>query len=226
MNKDIQNYECEGQLSIFDFIEEPKAAGQQIQKHIPPIHSYLRYGPHTLIPKVREECKAYLKENGVPDWVTWDKLSLPCANCTWYDGQTCCSGKRFTNHLEFGYLICDGFYQSIVERTPKTVGDCFPSMIKPEPEITDDYIRENPTCFYVFGYYLDRAQGWHKMSEELPTFNSWTKVDVVLFGKKTGTVWMELEKWEAQYWAFRSIDDRGNAQTTEILAWKLSEETT
>ena len=93
-----------------------------------------------------------------------------------------------------------------------------------EPEIKDDYIKENPTCFYVLGHYLDRAHGWHKMPEELPTFNSWFLIDVVLFGKKTGTAWMEHEKWEAQYWAFRSVDDRRNAETTEILAWKLAGE--
>lgn len=214
--------QIEGQLSIFDFIEEPKAAGQQIQKHIPPIHRYLRYGPHTLIPKVREECKAYLKENGVPDWVTWDKLSLPCVNCTWYDGQTCCSRKRFTNHLEFGYLICDGFYQSITERKPSTVGDSFPSVKADEP--VDDYIREHPTCFYVYGHYLDRASGWHKVPEELPNFATWQMVDVVLFGKKTNTPCMEHGKWEAKDWTFRSIDDRRNTETVEVMAWKLSEQ--
>lgn len=100
-----------------------------------------------------------------------------------------------------------------------------PFMNEPEDpkEITDDYIRENPTCFYVFGHYLDSAKGWHKMPEELPTFNTWRLIDVVLFGKKTGTAWMEHEKWEAQYWAFRSIDDRRNTESTEVLAWKLSE---
>ena len=96
-------------------------------------------------------------------------------------------------------------------------------VIKPkEPEITDDYIRENPTCFYVFGHYLDRATGWHKMPEELPNFVTWQLIDVVLFGKKTSTAWMEHEKWEAKDWAFRSVDDRRNMETTEILAWKLS----
>ena len=92
-----------------------------------------------------------------------------------------------------------------------------------KPYITDDYIRENPSCFYVLGHYLDRDAGWHKMPEELPTFNSWTLVDVVLFGKKTGTAWMEHEKWEAKDWAFRSVDDRRNTETTEVLAWKLSD---
>lgn len=100
-----------------------------------------------------------------------------------------------------------------------------PFMNEPEDpkEITDDYIRENPTCFYVLGHYLDRSTGWHKMPEELPTFDKWRLCDVVLFGKKTGTAWMEHEKWEAQYWAFRSIDDRRNTESTEVLAWKLSE---
>ena len=62
------------------------------------------------------------------------------------------------------------------------------------------------------------------MPEELPAFDSWRLIDVVLFGKKTGTAWMEHEKWEAQYWAFRSIDDRRNAETTEVLAWKISDQ--
>ena len=92
-----------------------------------------------------------------------------------------------------------------------------------EPEIKDDYIKENPTCFYVFGYYLDRAQGWHEVPKELPNFTTWQLIDVVLFGKKTGTAWMEHEKWEAKDWAFRSIDDRRNTETTEVLAWKLSD---
>lgn len=88
----------------------------------------------------------------------------------------------------------------------------------------DDYIREHPTCFYVDGHYLDRAEGWHKVPEELPTFTTWRLIDVVLYGKKTGTAWMEHGKWEAQYWAFRSIDDRRNSETVEVLAWKRSEE--
>ena len=95
---------------------------------------------------------------------------------------------------------------------------------KPYQWYVDDYIKENPTCFYVLGHYLDRQKGWHKMPEELPTFSTWRLIDVVLFGKKTGTAWMEIEKWQAQYWAFRSIDDRRNTETTEVLAWRLSED--
>ena len=197
--------------------------GSEEPKHIPPIDRYLRYGPHTLVEEVREEAKSWLDQNGVPDFVTWDKNSLPCQNCTWYDGTSCRSGGH-TCHYEYEYLICDGFYQSIVERKPSTVGDAFPSMTKPKPQITDDYIRENPTCFYVFGHYLDREQGWHKMPEELPTFREWTVIDVVVFGKKTSTAWMEHGKWEAKDWTFRSLDQRRDAETTEILAWKKAEE--
>lgn len=151
-----------GQMSLFDFIEEPKPAdewalpcdtcGHDVKgccdydyinnhdycvlgdkwipkppEHTPPVHRYLRYGPHTLIQKVRDETRDWLDRYGVPDWVKWDKESLPCDNCTWYDGSTCRSGGH-TCHYEYGYLICDGFYQSIVERTPRTVGDSFPSI--------------------------------------------------------------------------------------------------
>lgn len=94
---------------------------------------------------------------------------------------------------------------------------------EPKPS-EDDYIRENPTCFYVFGHYLDRAAGWHKMPEELPTFDSWRLIDVVLFGKKTGTAWMEHEKWEAKDWTFRSVDDRRGTETISVMAWKLSDQ--
>jgi hypothetical protein len=97
-------------------------------------------------------------------------------------------------------------------------------MTKPKPQTTDDYIQENPTCFYVFGHYLDREQGWHKVPDQLPTFTEWTLIDVVVFGKKTSTAWMEHEKWEAKDWAFRSVDDRRNTESVTVLAWKLSEE--
>ena len=65
---------------------------------------------------------------------------------------------------------------------------------EPKKEIADEYIREHPTCFYVFGYYLDRTEGWHKVPEELPIFKEWTTVDVVIFGEKTGTPWMERKR--------------------------------
>lgn len=291
----LDNYKCEGQLSIFDYL---KAADPEPEKpkHIPPIYEYLRYGPHTLIPKVAEEAKAYLEKYGVPtDWEKWDKNSLACSNCTWFDGANCRGGGH-TCHYEFGFLVCDNFKQSITERTPRTVGDAYPSKFKeiqkelreeekakaadkqpvtkytctiigkeckahsykgcsmpgkcellkqavignnPEPkdpegrllkteeperqqDTQDEYLKENPTCFYAFGHYLDRADGWHKVPEELPMFTPWQKVDVVLFGKKTGTAWMEHEKWEAKDWTFRSLDENRRTESTEVLAWKLS----
>lgn len=87
----------------------------------------------------------------------------------------------------------------------------------------DDYIKEHPTCFYVTGHYLDREQGWHKVPEELPNFVTWQLVDVVVYGKQTGTPCMEHGKWEAKDWAFRSVDDRRNTETLTVLAWKLSD---
>lgn len=121
----------------------------------PQIHRYLRYGPHTLVPEVRVKAREWLDRYGVPEWVDWDRSSLPCENCTWWDGTNCCSGGH-TNHYEYGYLICDGFYQSIVERKPSTVGDSFPRGIKQEPHIypldikgicDDAYC---PQCGYIF----------------------------------------------------------------------------
>lgn len=94
---------------------------------------------------------------------------------------------------------------------------------EPTDEITDEYIKENPTCFYVFGYYLDKEDGWHKVPDELPTFTEWTKIDVVLFGRQTGTPWMEHGKWEAKDWTFRSLDERRDTETIEVLAWKVSD---
>ena len=111
----MQNGGITGQMNIFDFLPKPKI------KESGAIHRYLRYGPHTLIPEVRERTKRCLEEDGVPDWVKWKKDSLPCANCTWFDGNTCRYGAH-SCHYEFDYLICDVFRQSIVERKPTTVG--------------------------------------------------------------------------------------------------------
>ena len=106
------------QMTIFDFIQSPE---QKKDLGTGAIHRYLRYGPHTLIPEVRDRTREYLEQNGIPDWVKWDRNVLPCSNCTWFDGSTCRSGGH-TCHYEFGFLICDSFKQSIVERKPSTVG--------------------------------------------------------------------------------------------------------
>ena len=116
------NYKCDGQMSLFDFLEKP-----EVEPGGGVVHRYLRYGPHTLVPEVRENIKAYLEKHGVPDWVKWDKKSLPCVNCTWFDGKNCQAGNH-TCHFEFEYLICDMFRKSITERKPNTVGDVFPSL--------------------------------------------------------------------------------------------------
>ena len=172
-----------GQMSLFDFIDEPKpvdewalpcdTCGHDIKgccdydyinnhdycvlgdkwipkapEHVPPVHRYLRYGPHTLTPEVREETKRWIDAHGVPDWVDWLRDSLPCENCTWYDGEKCCDNGH-TNHYEYKYLICDGFYQSIVERKPSTVGEGFPSGLKHEPIIYGIDVRgicDDPYC--------------------------------------------------------------------------------
>lgn len=121
---------CGRETEHFDKLYKAMQAwnrGERSAPHTPPIHRFLRYGPHTLIPRARAETRDWLDRYGVPDWVKWEKDSLPCDNCTWYDGSTCRSGGH-TCHYEYGYLICDGFYQSIVERTPRTVGDSFPSI--------------------------------------------------------------------------------------------------
>lgn len=126
---------------------------------------------------------------------------LPCDTCG-HDIKGCCDYDYFANHD-----YC-------------RLGD---KWIPKKEDIMDDYIRENPTCFYVFGHYLDKAAGWHKVPEELPNFRTWQVIDVVLFGEKTSTAWMELAKWEAKDWTFRSLDDRRNTETTEVLAWKLAD---
>jgi hypothetical protein len=109
------------------------------------------------------------------------------------------------------------------KRFDKVLEPCMNPPEEPKIEPTDDYIKEHPTCFYVFGHYLDREDGWHKVPDELPTFTEWTTIDVVLFGKKTGTPWMEHGKWEAKDWTFRSLDERRDTESTEFLAWKVSD---
>lgn len=108
-----------GQMTIFDAFEFLKPAPAASRGAI---HRFLRYGPHTLVPEVEKETRETLDKNGVPDWIKWSKDSLACGNCTWFDGSVCCRGER-SYHREYGFLICDAFRQSIVERKPSTVGN-------------------------------------------------------------------------------------------------------
>lgn len=116
----VFDYICEGQMSIFDFIEQPK---KETVIGIGTLHRYLRYGPHTLVPDVRNKCKEYLDlVNGeLPDGFIkyygdpkkWH--SLPCLNCEHFsDG--CCRAGAHTCHYEYDVLICDAFRQTIVAK--------------------------------------------------------------------------------------------------------------
>lgn len=160
----LKNYECEGQLNIFNFLKsECTFSGHSCNK--------------SELWKVAD---------------TLDNINCPHTCCRSCDIRLC--GAR-----------CNG------SEEPE----------KKEP--TDDYIKEHPTCFYVFGYYLDKEHGWHKVPDMLPTFTEWTLVDVVVFGQKTGTPWMESRKWEAKDWTFRSADIRRDTESIQIMAWKISD---
>lgn len=208
----LAHYECEGQMSLFDFIPEPKprekllpcdTCGHDIQGccdyDYVKNHDYCVLGSKW-IPKEAPICKhsghSCNKKNLWEVADTLDELQCPHVCCRKCNTRNC--GAR-----------CNG------SEEPKRS-----TRIGPD----DDYIKEHPTCFYVTGHYLDREQGWHKVPEELPTFATWQQVDVVLYGKKTGTPWMEHNKWEAKDWTFRSIDDRRNTESVTVLAWKLSDQ--
>lgn len=165
----LDNYECEGQMSIFDYLATLPPKGCSFSGHT---------------------CN---KENLWEVADTFDNFLCPHVCCRQCNVKLC--GAR-----------CNG------SEEPKS-----------KETYEDEYIKENPSCFYVFGYYLDREQGRHKMPEELPNFSTWQLVDVVTFGKKTNTSCMELKKWEAKDWTFRSVEDWGNRETCEILAWKLAD---
>lgn len=194
MKKILNDYKCEGQMSIFDFIDKPK---DEEAKAAVPVKDFMN-PPEELKKELKaaapicEHSKHTCNKKEL--WKVADTLDdLQCPH-------VCC---RMCNTRNCG-ARCNGSEE-------------------PKKEITDDYIKEHPTCFYVFGHYLDKADGWHKVPEELPTFTEWTTIDVVIFGKKTSTSWMEHEKWEAKDWSFRSKDVRRDTESTQILAWAISE---
>lgn len=189
----LDHYECEGQLSIFDYLS-------------PAQEYYFDTGKTT-----------YWQDSQGKSYQWWKNEASACS----FSGHTCNKQNLWKVADTLDDLMCP--HVCCRKCNTKNCGARCNGQEEPKEE-KDDYIRENPTCFYVFGHYLDRDTGWHKMPEELPTFSTWCLIDVVLFGKKTGTAWMEHGKWEAKYWTFKSIGDRGNTETTEILAWKLSDD--
>lgn len=118
--------EIEGQISLFDFIEQPKREMDIDGVGIGALFRYLRYGPHTMVPEARSKCKAYLNSvNGkLPKSFTdnygepkkW--RSLPCTNCEYGRSGTCRAGGH-TCHYEYDVLICDAFKQTIVGNIPE-----------------------------------------------------------------------------------------------------------
>lgn len=205
-----------GQMSIFDFLkEEPKTPGTG------GIFRYLRYGPHTVIPEAAEQTRQYLTENGVPDWVTWDKNSLPCENCTWYDGKTCRSGGH-TCHYEFGYLICDGFYQSIVERKPETVGEGYPNYLKKNKPICKHSNHEcNKEELWKIADSLDDIECPHaccRQCEEIMcgarcngSEEPHTITPAEEYFRETGktTYWQDSQGKPYQWWKIMPVDIKG-----------------
>lgn len=203
MNKALQNYECEGQLNIFDYLT-------------PAQEYYFDTGKTT-----------YWQDSQNKPYQWWKNESPVCS----FSGHTCNKENLWDvadtlDEIKCPHECCRQCEQRFCGARCNGSDEPKPFMNPPEDpktEPTDDYIKEHPTCFYVFGHYLDREDGWHKVPDELPTFTEWTTIDVVLFGKKTGTPWMEHGKWEAKDWTFRSLDERRDTESTEFLAWKVSD---
>ena len=273
MKNRLELYECEGQLSIFDFINKKKVKLVQKNEYEPwrcnscgaECPNRVIYGdwPYQGV-RITKKCPGCNQEIDIPEDLQkiadrsnnyctdnvsrcnrteiWEKAASDCPQTCCHRCEKYCEAKKDLI-CRYTYNVCSFSGHTCNKKNLWEIADTWDELQCPhvccrkcntrlcgarcngseEPkEPQDDYIRENPTCFYVFGHYLDKEQGWHKMPEELPCFNTWRLIDVVLFGEKTNTAWMEHEKWEAKDWVFRSVDDRRNAETTEILAWKLS----
>lgn len=281
MKKILNDYKCEGQMSIFDFIDKPKdeevKAAAPVEDFMNPPEEAAKAAAqkpdynlsgdpdyHGVLDEIRRltiendfersiklfNCKCGKKPERL--FKSCHEYFVRCPKCgretehlpkmykamqAWNNGRVqepkeapiCKHSKHTCNKKEL-WKIADSLDEIQCPHVccrmcnTRNCGARCNGSEEPKKEITDDYIKENPTCFYVFGYYLDKANGWHKVPEELPTFTAWTTIDVVIFGKKTSTSWMEHEKWEAKDWSFRSKDVRRNTESTQILAWKISED--
>lgn len=111
------DYIPEGQMNIFDFVEEVKpirnpGAGA--------LFRLLRYGPHTMVPEAVESCRKYIEHIGgvenIPTAPPYDFskawTTLPCKNCEYYDG-VCRAGGHSVHYEYDKFLICDAFKQTI-----------------------------------------------------------------------------------------------------------------
>lgn len=225
MSTKLDRYECEGQIELLDYLKTIQGDKQPVTKYTCTIigkeckaHSYKGCS----MPEKCELLKqAVIGNNPEPKDSEPRQLKNEQSKICQYSQHTC----NKTNLWEVADTLDD-------IKCPRAccricaVNNCGARCNGSEepPRQQDEYIKENPTCFYVFGHYLDKADGWHKVPEELPNFTTWNLIDVVLYGKKTGMPWMEHGKWEAKDWAFRSVDDRRNTESVTVLAWKLSEE--
>lgn len=117
-----------GQISLFDIIKPPNKEIHINDVGIGTLFRYLRYGPHTVVPIVRNKCKEYLEsvEGELPESFikiygkpnTWK--GLPCKNCEYEkDGE--CQAEEHTYHYEYGSLVCDGFRQTIIAKPTRPI---------------------------------------------------------------------------------------------------------
>lgn len=221
----LDKYECEGQIELLDYLKTIQGDKQPVTKYTCTIigkeckaHSYKGCS----MPGKCELLKqAVIGNNPEPKEEPCELKNEPTEKVCRHSQHTCNKVNLWEVADTLDDINCPHSCCRIC-----AVNNCGARCNGSEepPKLQDEYIKENPTCFYVFGHYLDRMDGWHKVPEELPTFTEWTLIDAVVFGKKTGSVWMEDGKWEAKDWAFRSVDDRRNTESVTVLAWKLSEE--
>ena len=151
------DYIPEGQINIFDFVEEVKPIRNP---GTGAVFRLLRYGEHTMVPEVVEDCRRYIESIGgvgnIPVTPTYDFSKawdgFPCENCEHFDGNVCRYGAH-TVHYEYEkFLVCDAFRQTIDARKP---------IEKEKKEIKNcehcDCQSGSLICFERRGYFYDYA---------------------------------------------------------------------
>lgn len=237
----LDKYTCEGQMNIFDFLKAPESVpdlsesvGEWVKEHGERVMFEDIKEGHYYIADYSTVSHEWYKIVFVK-WIKDDSVGYVDApkgvkgKWSWGNSYSALTRKQYINEPQ----TCGGKWYMIPSEGPdEAAGE--PRQLKSEQpkteeptrqqDTTDEYLKEHPTCFYVFGHYLDKADGWHKVPEELPKLTTWQNVDVVVFGKKTGTPWMECNKWEAKDWTFRTIEESRHTESIEVLAWKLSDQ--